>query len=127
MSKTLTKSALWLEEKFVAWRQAQAGRRASIVMFAKFAGLTDDDFHNVMKGRGLPAEKVVKMAKSLNDDSAFDAFDIERPNPLRWALEKLFDALTPDEQQRLLDYAEELKSKKKGAQRGTKPKTTATE
>lgn len=118
----MTKAAAWLDAKFVKWRNAQTSRRASVEKFAESVGIERFDFYNVMKGQGLSVDKVARIAKALDDDSAFEAFDVDKPSPLRWALEKLIDALAPDEQQKLLDYAEELKGKK-AAQRA-KPKTS---
>lgn len=107
----MTKAAAWLEEKFVEWRRTQTGRRASIINFAQSAGISDDDFHNVMKGRGLPAEKVARLAKALNDDSAFDAFGIPKPDPIRWAFEKILEALSPDDREAWLREGEKLVEK----------------
>ena len=107
----MTKAAAWLEEKFVEWRSTQKDRRATIEMFAKAAGIQRDDFNNVMRGRGLSAEKVAKLAKALNDDSAFDAFGIPKPDPLRWAFEKIREALSPDDREAWLREGEKLVEK----------------
>ena len=122
----MTKAAAWLDAKFVEWRSTQTSRRAPVEKFADSIGIERFDFYNVMKGQGLSAEKVAKIAKALADDSAFEAFDVPRPNPLRWALEKLFDTLTDEEKQNVLDNVDEYKkSKRRGGKPEAEPKKRA--
>lgn len=116
-----TRAATWLEEHYIAWRNKQKGRRAPVQAFASAVGITRDDFYNVMRGDGLGSIKVARIAEALGDDMAFEVFGVGRPDPIRWAFEKVLEALSPEAREEWLKEGEKLVEKgKRGAARKAK-------
>lgn len=124
VTKQRTRAAEWMDAKFIKWRGDQTERRAPVEKFAQTLGISRDDFYNVMKGGGLSPMKVARIAEATGDESVYEIFETGRPDPIRWAFEKILEALSPEDRKKWLQEGEELvqrgKEKSKRAERKAK-------
>ena len=114
-----------LERKFLEW-QLETGGRKSQAEFAQYIGVKRGTLTMWLNGDHFPErDNVNKLAKVLGDE-VYDAMNLPRPNPYLQTINKVFERLSPEQQQKLAEMAEryEVKSNDTNSQRASKERKT---
>src|SRR5690348_7245681 len=101
--------SVFLERKYLEW-QIEKGERISQAEFARLIGVSRASLTMWMNGTHLPDIDSAKKIASLLGPEIFDALELPRPNPFLQKINKIFDRLSPEHQQKLAEIAEQYET-----------------
>lgn len=113
----------WLERKFLNW-QAENGRRASLQEFADYIGYSRPLISMWLSGKRLPAEDGIERLADLFGLDVYDVLNLPRPNPYLQKINRVFELLSPEHQQKLAEDAERYEATNHNSRRSHKPRET---
>lgn len=118
----------FLEKKFLEW-QIKQGRRTTLREFSEYLGVSRAAISLWLNGDRLPDQiNIQKLAEMFGYD-IYDALDLPRPNPYLQKINKVFERLSPEHQQKLAEMAEryEVDNNEANAKRTSKRRKTSTD
>lgn len=117
---------MWIELTFLEW-QADNKKRATLDDFAKHIGYSRPLISLWMSGKRLPTKEGIERLAELFGPEIYDILDLKRPNLLLQQINRRWDRIPPDKQQRLVELSEqfEMKNDEQQLQESSKPRKKA--
>jgi transcriptional regulator with XRE-family HTH domain len=117
----------FLEKKYLEWQLKEEGRK-TIVQFAAYIGVSQPILSMWLNGKKRPGVENIKLLADIFGFEVYDALGIKRPNPYLQRINRVFEFLPEEMQQRIAEEAERYETKnetdrvEKAHQRGKKSK-----
>lgn len=112
--------SLLLEKKFLEW-QIKQGRRTTLKEFSDHIGVSRAAISLWLNGDRVPDQTNLQKLADMLGYEVFDVLNIPRPNLYLQRINKLFDRLTPERQQKLAEDAVRYEAEALKNERSTKP------